>query len=132
MLTPIIIGVGDLKNPSVKPEDAKEPASLMLSAVNVALHDTGVKDIHKLVSAIDGISVVRTWTWPYADLPALLAQRLGTGKLRHKQYTDHGGNLPAKILDETARRISCAEVALEIIVGGEALGSRELTLTLRS
>lgn len=131
MPIPIIIGVGDFKNPSIKPEDAKEPASLMLSAINAAIHDTGIKNTKDLQTAIDDITVVRTWSWPYTDLPALLAQQLGTKKLRHSQYTDHGGHSPARILDETARRISCGEVRVGIIVGGEALASSKSTLMLR-
>ena len=131
MPIPIIVGVGDFKNPSMKPEDAKEPALLMLSAINAALRDAGAEDFNKLRAAIDGITVVRTWSWPYIDLPGLLAERLGSRNLRHKQYTDNGGNTPAKILDETARRVSRGEIDVGLVVGGEALASRKRTLVLR-
>ena len=131
MPIPIIIGVGDFKNPSMLPEDAEEPASLMLSAINAAIHDTGIKNVDELRPAIDGITVVRTWSWPYADLPALLAQQLAIKNLRHTEYTDHGGHSPAKILDETARRISRGDITAGIIVGGEALASRKSIPTLR-
>ncbi|CAF9925191.1 MAG: hypothetical protein GOMPHAMPRED_003821 [Gomphillus americanus] len=121
MPTPIIVGVADIKNPSVATEDAQEPLELMLQAIHAALADTSSINLQ---SSIDSLSVVRTWTWPYADLPGQLAERLGvTATARHKTYTEHGGNSPAKILDETARMISRGEVQVGVITGGEALAS---------
>ena len=124
MPTPIIVGVADIKNPSVATEDAQEPLELMLQAIHAALADTSSINLQ---SSIDSLSVVRTWTWPYADLPGQLAERLGvTATARHKTYTEHGGNSPAKILDETARMISRGEVQVGVITGGEALASCKL------
>src|SRR4051812_47650517 len=105
--TPIIVGVGDIKNRSAKLEDAREPLDLILEAIQLALKDTALSDAAtaQLQSSIDSIDVVATWTWPYTDLPGLLAEKLGV-KPAHKFYSDHGGNQPAKLFDEAARRIS--------------------------
>ena len=122
---PIVVGVGDFKNKSSKLEDAMEPMELMLRAIQQAIADTGLStaSADKLQSQIDSIDVVRTWTWPYADLPDLLAKKLGAG-LRHKFYSEHGGNQPGKLFDEAARRISQGESKLAVLAGGEALASR--------
>ncbi|CRG84630.1 hypothetical protein PISL3812_01889 [Talaromyces islandicus] len=122
--TPVIIGVGDIRNGSTKVEHAREPAELMLDAIHQALQDTGLTSIEELRLHIDSIDVVRTWTWPYGDLPGLLAARLSTQRpLKHQTYTENGGNQPAKILDEAARRISRGETKVTLVTGGEALAS---------
>lgn len=122
--TPIIIGVGDIRNASTKVEDAREPADLMLNAIEQALQETGFGLTTSLKSQIDSIDAVRTWTWAYGDLPGLLAKKLNiTSPIKHKLYSVNGGNQPAKILDEAARRISRGENKLAVITGGEALAS---------
>jgi hypothetical protein len=122
--TPIVVGVGDIKNRSQKIEDAIEPAELMLRAIQDAIKDTNLSDsaAAKLQASIDSIDVVATWTWPYHDLPGLLAQKLGIDP-RHKFYSAHGGNQPAKLFDEAARRISFGQSRCCVVTGGEALAS---------
>ncbi|KAM0693083.1 hypothetical protein Q7P36_007640 [Cladosporium allicinum] len=122
--TPVVIGVGDFINRSKKVEDAVEPLQLMLSAIDVALEDTGLSEssIRNLRAAVDSLDVVRTWTWPYPDLPGLIAERLGIDPVR-KHYTDHGGNQPGLLFDEAARRISKGETKVAVLTGGEALAS---------
>lgn len=125
-LTPIIVGVGDVVNRSLKVEDAIEPMKLMLQATYVAINDTtSAPSIQEeLRSSIDGVSVVATWTWPYVDLPGLISQNLGV-KPTHKVYSKHGGNQPIKLVDEAARRIAQGESKVAIVTGGEALASRK-------
>lgn len=120
-MIPVIVGVADIKNRSTKVEDAKEPAQLMLEAVNLALQDASGHP-QQLKSRIDSVDVVHTWTWPYADLPGLLSDRLGV-QPRHKSYTEVGGNHPARLLDEASIRISSGESKVAVITGGEALAS---------
>ena len=121
---PIIIGVGDYINRSLSVSDAQEPMALMLHAINIALDDTELTGSKRanLQSAIDSIDVVKTWTWPYDDLPGLISQNLGVDA-RHRFYSDHGGNKPAKLLDEAARRISQGQTKVAVVTGGEALAS---------
>lgn len=122
--TPVIIGVADVKNKSQ--EVHKEPATLMFEAISNATQDTGLASLAPIISQIDSIDVVRTWTWPYADLPGLLGKWLGLDERpAWTQYTDHGGNEPAKLVDEAAGRIARGESKVAIVTGGEALASGE-------
>ncbi len=129
--TPIIIGVGDIKNRSTSLASAKEPATLILEAIQAAAADASVSSASKLVAEIDSISVVRTWTWPYPDLPGLLAQKLGVREsVKYKSYPEHGGDKPGKLFDEAAKRVARGECRVAVVTGGEALASRAYILSL--
>ncbi|KAK5734164.1 hypothetical protein LTR17_009147 [Elasticomyces elasticus] len=121
---PIIVGVADVVNRSRKVEDAVEPLQLMLEAIRKAIIDTGLphSDIASLQQQIDSLDVVRSWTWPYPDLPGLLAERLSI-KPNHSHISDHGGNQPGLLFDEAARRIAKGESNVALLTGGEALAS---------
>lgn len=124
--TPVVIGVGDVKNQSNKVEDAIEPMQLMLEATRLALKDTYLSKlaVKTLQSKIDSVSVVNTWTWNYPDLPSLIAEKLDVSPT-HKVLSHHGGDSPAKLFDEAARKISFGETKVALVTGGEALASRE-------
>jgi acetyl-CoA acetyltransferase len=121
---PVVIGVGEFINRSTKPEDAKEPLDLILSAVNNAIGDSQTALKTQLLSSVDSIDVVLSWTWPYGDLPGLLARRLGIDAPKRAATSPHGGNQPAKVFDEAARRIARGEARVALLAGGEALASR--------
>ncbi|RMY46952.1 hypothetical protein D0863_15739 [Hortaea werneckii] len=122
--TPVIIGVGDVVNRSKKIEDAIEPLGLIVEAIQKALSDTSLNPTAsaKLKNSIDSLDVVRSWTWPYPDLPGSIAERLGIDPKR-RHYSEHGGNQPAYLLDEAARRVSKGENQVAVVTGGEALAS---------
>lgn len=122
--TPVIIGVGDVVNRSVVAEDAIEPKDLIQQAIETALKDTGLASNKavELRSAIDSISVVASWTWPYPDLPGLLSRELRIDPY-HTSCSPHGGNQPGKLFDEAARRISLGKTKVALLAGGEALAS---------
>jgi hypothetical protein len=121
---PIVVGVADIVNRSTKVEDAREPMELMVDTIRKALRDTGLQSskLNTLQSSIDSIDVVRSWTWPYPDLPGSISQKLGV-MARHQYLSPHGGNQPAKIFDEAARRISQGKTKVAVLTGGEALAS---------
>ena len=122
---PVIIGVADIKNKdkSLHEDGSDEPASLILQAIDGAIKDTGLTEQAKeLQSKIDSISVIRPWSWPYPDLASLLAEKLKVDA-KYKFVSPHGGNQPAKLLDEACRRISKGETKVALITGGEALDS---------
>lgn len=122
---PVIIGVGDIKNRSTAVADAKEPATLMLEAIRAAIKDASLTSTSEIQALIDSIDVVKTWTWPYPDLPGTLASKLGVEKsVKWKRYSEHGGDKPGKLLDEAAKRIAKGECKVAIVTGGEALASR--------
>ncbi|KAL6229050.1 hypothetical protein BDW75DRAFT_250193 [Aspergillus navahoensis] len=121
---PVVVGVGDIKNASLKAEGAIEPLDLMVKAIESALKDTGLFacDLLAFQSAIDSISVVANWTWPYNDIPQRIANRLQC-EATYLCESEHGGNSPAKLFDEAARRISLGEARVAAVTGGEALAS---------
>ncbi|KAG0649422.1 hypothetical protein D0Z07_4488 [Hyphodiscus hymeniophilus] len=121
---PILVGVGDVKNQSLAVKDALEPLQLMLQATELAIKDTSLPQsaTSRLQASIDSISVVATWTWNYHDLPGLIGEKLGV-QPKYKVLSEHGGNSPAKLFDEAARRISFGETKVAVITGGEALAS---------
>jgi acetyl-CoA acetyltransferase len=125
-MRPVIIGVADIKRKDkTRPGDGSdEPASLIYRAIQEAIKDTGLKESGRnlLQSKIDSISVVRPWSWPYPDLTSLLAEKLKVNPT-YKFVSPHGGNQPAKLLDEASRRISKGETRVALITGGEALDS---------
>ena len=129
--TPVVIGVGDVKNKSTRIEDAHEPARLMLQSIAEAIKDTKLSPSGRkeLQSKIDSIHVVNTWSWAYPNLPGLLAEKLGVNP-SYKVLSHHGGDSSAKLFDEAARRVSFGQAKVAIVTGGESLASRELsTLT---
>lgn len=121
---PIIVGVGDVRNKSFKPEDAIEPSKLMIQAICRAAADTGIAESaqKQLLSAADALRVVPTWTWPYSDLPGSIAKGLGINPA-YREMPGHGGNQPALQCDEAARKIARGESKVAILTGGEALAS---------
>lgn len=121
--TPVIIGVGDIVNRSKKVQDAIEPVQLMISSIQEAIKDTGLhaSSLSAFQASIDSIDVVKSWTWP-CNYPNLIAERLAF-KPVHCELSEHGGNQPAKLVDEAARRISTGECKVAVVTGGEALAS---------
>lgn len=122
---PIIIGVGDVRDPFTGPDDAEEPMYLMLQAIHAAARDTKLPPYasENILNEVDSLDVVRTWTWPYDDLAGGLAKEL-RAKPNHKATTArHGGDQPAKLIDEAARRISLGQSTIAVVTGGEALAS---------
>lgn len=123
--TPIIIGVGDVKNMPNGALGTMEPVDLMLEAIRLSLSDCNVSplQLQKLKSDIDSVEVVACSTWPYHDLPGLVAERLGINA-QHKHYTPSMGNQPVKLLNDMARRIVTGENKVALMTGGETLSSR--------
>lgn len=129
--TPILVGVGDIKNKSDKVDDAQEPAALMLAAIRHALVDTGLENDAQqaLLDSVDRLSVVATWTLPYTDLPGLLSAQAHINPTT-RILTEHGGNNPGLQCDESARAVSKREARVAILTGGEALASGKLPTDL--
>lgn len=122
--TPVVVGVGDIVNRSKKVEDAIEPLELILRSIQEAIKDTGLSEdaASRLQSEVDSLDVIRSWTWPYPDLPSLVAKRLAIKPTRRFE-SEHGGNQIGRLFDEAARRISKGETKIAILTGGEALAS---------
>lgn len=122
--TPIVVGVGDIVNRSKEVGDAIEPLQLIIQAIRTALADTALDAtaVASLQCDIDSVDIVRSWTWPYPDLAGLVSEHLDIRP--HRKYnSEHGGNQPAYLFDEAARRISRGEGKVTVVAGGEALAS---------
>lgn len=117
-LTPVIIGVGEIRQKNFTVDNTLEPAELLLSAIRNAVQDITVD----ITTEIDSIYVVPPWSWNYDDLPRLLAQRLGI-EPSHLELSSHGGHTPAMLCDTAAARIAAGEAKMAVVTGGEALAS---------
>jgi len=99
---PVLVGVGQLRsNRERTVAGAREPAELMLDALQLAAVDAGSA---RLLTEADSIDAVNTVSWSYEDLPGLLAARLGAS-VRHQYYSPVGGQWPARLLDTAAARV---------------------------
>ncbi|PNS16262.1 hypothetical protein CAC42_6369 [Sphaceloma murrayae] len=118
---PIIIGVADIINRTVRPI---EPLDLISNAIINALRDTGLSAAYldQLRQSVDDLSIVKSWTWPYDDFAKLLAEKAGVPNA-HRKESDHGGNQPVKCLDEACRLLMDGERKVAVLAGGEALDS---------
>lgn len=121
---PVIVGVGEFRNASLHTKDALEPMQLMLEAIQHAAQDTRLpaSTLAQLLTGIDCINVVHTWSWPYADLPGLLASKL-MAHPAYKHYSEVGGDKPVKLIDDALRKIVFRKIKLAVVTGGEALAS---------
>lgn len=119
---PVIIGVGEIKNPSRRKEDAIEPLDLMLSAIKEAAHDASSSCVAQLLACVDSVSVVASSTWRYKDLPELVSEKLGV-RPSHKAYSALAGSASIQLIDDTARLIVKGEAEVGVVVGGEAMAS---------
>lgn len=119
---PIIIGVGEFKNASQRMEDALEPLELMLRAIQAALQDATSDGSGSIVAHADSVSVIASSTWPYNDLPSLVANRLNI-QPSHKAYSELAGSSPVQLVDDTARLVAQGSIRLGVVVGGEARAS---------
>lgn len=124
MKIPVLIGVGQVKHQLNVLENAIEPLHLILEAMQYAIRDTGLSQGAQdlLRSRIDSISVVPTWTWPYENLPDLLAQKMNVHP-RHLETNEHGGHNPGFLLHKAAARVAEGGANVAVVCGGEALAS---------
>ena len=116
--TPVLIGAGQLTQRDVEPAEALEPVAMMEAVARSAADDAGVGA--KALARLDAMAVVNVFSWPYANAPRLLGERLGARPAR-EVTTTVGGNTPQWLVNETAARIAAGEVSLALLVGAEAV-----------
>ncbi|KAL4783618.1 hypothetical protein BJX76DRAFT_368219 [Aspergillus varians] len=125
---PVLVGIGDINDRRAKGrDDAAEPLTLMLRAISAAIQDTTLapEAAQKLQSAIESVSVVANWTWPYPNAPELLVERLWLPGGVHTHESHHGGDSPGQLFDEAARRVAYKKSKVAVVTGAEALASLE-------
>jgi acetyl-CoA acetyltransferase len=130
--SPVIVGVGELKDLPADLTRSLEPLELMARAVELADEDAGG---HALRS-IDSIDVVHQVSWRYERTAASLCERLAISPAR-AVYGFTGGESPVRYLHEAALRIARGESEVAAVCGAEAqyavnkAGSASITLPWR-
>ncbi|KMO12971.1 acetyl-CoA acetyltransferase [Methylobacterium platani] len=115
---PVIVGIGEVADRPDTPGRGPigpEPAALMAEALARADADAGGGWLPRLGS----LDVVNAVSWPYADLPARVADLIGHRPAR-LAYGPVGGETPVRFLHEAARRIARGEVGVAALCSGEA------------
>lgn len=113
---PVVVGVGEIKDRPDDPLLALEPARLMAEALRRAADDSGAPG---LLGALDSLDIVNSVSWPYGDLPGVLAGLLGRRPAR-LVYGPVGGESPVRFLHEAANRIARGEGEVAAVTGAEA------------
>lgn len=121
--TPVVVGVGGYSDRDEAVH--REPATLVAESIDRALADTGAPDaMRRRVGRLEVISVN---SWPYDDLPGLLAERVGVDA-PERLHTPWGGNQPTLRVDRVSEEIARGERGVAVVCGGEAYRSLELSL----
>ena len=113
--TPVLVGVGEIKDQPRDRGAGLEPAALIEAALRRAEADAGAL----LLRRIESIDVVNVVSWPYDDLPGLLCGRVG-GAPRRRRHGEIGGHTPVQFLHEAAALIARREASVAAVCGGEA------------
>lgn len=112
---PVIVGVGEITDRPADPALGLEPAALAVAAMQRAEEDSGAR----LLAQLDSLDVVGVVSWPYDDLPGLVAERIGATPSR-RQHGPIGGQTPVQFLHEAAQRIARGESAVAAVCGAES------------
>lgn len=110
---PVIIGIGELLD---RQADVRlEPLEMLIQCARAAEKDAGGGWIRQ----IDSVRVVNSMTWPYRDLPKLLARRL---RLRNAEaiHGPVGGETPVSQLLEAATDIADGLRDVVLLCGAES------------
>ena len=101
------------------PREALEPIEMMERALRDAAHDAGAP---RLLEALDAI-LVPQGTWKYGNPGALLAERVGAGKVETGIGT-LSGHIVQVLLDWACAEIAAGRHDVVAIVGGESEHSK--------
>lgn len=116
---PAIVGVGQLAQRVEDPREAREPLALMEQAVRAAAKDAGEP---RLLEAIDAIYVPQG-LWRYGDPGALLAERLGAGRV-HTAVGAISGHIVQVLVNRACLEIAAGRREVIAIVGAESENSK--------
>lgn len=115
--TPVIVGVGQVNVPW---DGAPEPAELLTEAAVTAGRDSGAE---QLLKSLDSVRVVKSHSWRYRDLGALVATRIGASPTE-TLYSTEGGQTPQALVNRTAADIAAGHCDVALIGGVEAWRER--------
>lgn len=124
--TPVIVGVGQV---TVRPvegqayDDRPTPLDLMVDSLEAAVDDAGPGD--ELLARLDEVVAVGSFTWHPRDPARLALETLGAPVCRTR-LAPIGGDLPQRLVAESARRIAAGEIDAVAITGSEAMYAHRL------
>jgi acetyl-CoA C-acetyltransferase len=124
---PVVVGVGQVVHRDDDLPGPAEPLELIVAAARAAEVDSG----GGALARVDALELMSVGSWPYHDLPGLVATRLGleTGAARRRVHPT-GGETPVRALDAAAARIAAGETRMVLIAGAE--GTRAATRARRA
>ncbi len=117
--TPVIVGVGQVKQQLDDVTEAVEQYELMVEAVRAAAADAGAPS---LLGAIDRLLVIGGM-WRYPDPGRLIADAVGAADAR-TYLTAMGGNMPQTCVSDACERVLAGTSDVVVITGGEAVYSK--------
>lgn len=129
--TPVIVGVGEvveqLSDDLQRLSSAHELAG---QAARRALSDA--LSIEKLAAEIDVVVAIRTfpdsipmWPMPFgrsSNVPRSIAERVGANPT-HAIYSQVGGNVPQKLVNEWSEKLACGEASMVLLAGAEVIAT---------
>jgi acetyl-CoA C-acetyltransferase len=118
--TPVIVGVGQLTQRTEEGDLASEPVDMIVQAARRAAEDSGSA---KILSSLNRVAVVPMLSWRYADPGALVAERLGLGRVQTVRG-GIGGHIPLPLLVHAANDISAGHLDVALVAGAEAWRTR--------
>lgn len=117
--TPVIVGVGQVKQQLDDVSEAMEQYELMVEAVRRAADDAGAP---ALLAAIDRLLVIGGM-WRYPDPGRLIADAVGAADAS-TFLTAMGGNMPQACVSDACERVLAGLDDVVVVTGGEAVYSK--------
>lgn len=117
--TPVIVGVGQVKQQLDDVTEAREQYELMAEAVRVAADDARAP---ALLTAIDRLLVIGGM-WRYPDPGRLIADAVGATDAS-TLLTAMGGNMPQACVSDACERVLTGLEDVVVVTGGEAVYSK--------
>src|SRR5207247_9788460 len=96
---PLIVGACQVTNHPKAIEQTLEPLEMMERVAREAENDAGAPG---LLEKVDSVQVVNFMSWSYADVPGMLAARLGA-RPAHTRYCSSGGETARRPVNAAAR-----------------------------
>lgn len=117
---PVIVGVGQITHREKISRDDPSPVELAGRAVQACVEDS---DCSGLLRHVDSLSVVNMFC-ETENPTAALCESLGI-QPAIREYTTIGGNTPQWLVNRAADRIAAGEIDVALLVGAEALYSKD-------
>jgi acetyl-CoA C-acetyltransferase len=121
--TPVIVGVGQVVERDPSLDRLLDPAELAARALRSAATDAGVDS---LLTTADSVFAVASASWPYHDLAAVVAERVGARPRHTVMSARFGGDAGQVLLNEAGQRIVDGDAAVVLVCGAEAGASLSL------